>query len=141
MSAPVDSSGLDRVLSQTMQALDRARGATKPDGEEAEPIEGVGVAADGLIRVVAVAGGRLSELFLDPRVLRMTTVTLAEELIVAVNAAMADLQERIREAAGTVDLDELANQLKDVQEESSRQMSTFLQALTDAQQRIAGSAG
>jgi DNA-binding protein YbaB len=141
MSAPVDSSGLDRVLSQTMQALDRARGATKPDDEEAEPIEGVGLSADGLIRAAAVAGGRLSELFLDPRVLRMTTVTLAEELMVAVNGAMADLQERIREAAGTVDLDELANQLKDVQEESSRQMSTFLQALTDAQQRIAGSAG
>jgi len=33
--------------------------------------------------------------------------------------------------------DVLAAQLKDVQEESTRQMGTFLQALTDAQERIA----
>jgi hypothetical protein len=139
MSAPVDPSGLDRLLGQAMQALGQVRGVgTDEDGEPAEPIEGVGEGADGLIRAVAVTGGRLSELYLDPRVLRMTTVQVAEEMIVAVNAALADLQERIREAGPGVDLDALANQLKEVQEESTRQMGTFLQALTDAQQQIAG---
>jgi hypothetical protein len=139
MSAPVDPSGLDRLLGQAMNALGQVRGAgTGDDDEPAEPIEGVGEGADGLIRAVAVSGGRLSELYLDPRVLRMTTVQLAEEMIVAVNGALADLQERIREAGPNVDLDALANQLKEVQEESTRQMGTFLQALTDAQQQIAG---
>jgi hypothetical protein len=140
MSAPVDASGLDRLLGQTLQALNQARGAGGAEGEEAEPVMGVGEGADGLIRAVAVAGGQLSELYLDPRVLRFTSVQLAEELVVAINGALANLQEQLRESATVPDLDALAEQLKDVQEQSSRQMGTFLQALTDAQARIAASA-
>ena len=39
------------------------------------------------------------------------------------------------------DLDNLAAQLKEVQEQSTRQMGNFLQALTDVQERIASSGG
>jgi hypothetical protein len=159
MSSPVDSSGLDRLLGQTMQALDQLRGAPADgavsvgsadgavsvgsadgDGEESEPIEGVGEAADGLIRAVAAAGGQLAGLYLDPAVLQMGAAALAEEIVAAVNAAAVDLQEQMAGAFGAPDLDALAGQLKEIGEESNRQMSSFLDALTEAQQRIANQA-
>jgi DNA-binding protein YbaB len=142
MSSPVDSSGLDRLLGQTMQALDQLRGAPADgdDGAESEPVEGVGEAADGLIRAVAISGGQLSGLYVDPSALHMGANVLAQEIVYAVNAAMADLQEQVANAFGSPDLDALAGQLKEVQEESNRQMGMFLDALTDAQSRIAGQA-
>jgi hypothetical protein len=140
MSAPVDASGLDRLLGQTLQALNQARGAGAGEGEEPEPITGVGEGAEGLIRAVATTGGQLAELYLDPRVLRFTTVQLAEELLAAVNGALTNLQDQLREKSQVMDLDALAEQLKDVQEQSSRQMATFLDALTQAQARIASQA-
>jgi DNA-binding protein YbaB len=132
----LNSSGLDRLLGQAMQALNQVRGAD--DGSpDAEPIQGFGEGADGMIQVTAETGGRLTGIELDPRVLRLTTVDLAQELVVAVNAALADLQARIQDAVAGPDLNSLAEQLKEVQEQSTRQMGTFLQALTDAQERIA----
>jgi len=141
MSSPVDSSGLDRLLGQTMQALDQLRGSpADADGAESEPIEGVGEAADGLIRAVAVSGGQLAGLYLDPAVMQMGAATLSEEIVAAVNAAVADLQEQVSGAFGAPDLDALASQLKEVGEESNRQMGLFLDSLTEAQQRIANQA-
>jgi hypothetical protein len=124
-----------------MQALDQLRGAPAngDDGAESEPVEGVGEAADGLIRAVAVSG-QLSGLYVDPAALHMGAGALAQEIVYAVNAAMADLQEQTAGAFGAPDLDALAGQLKEVQEESNRQMGMFLDALTDAQSRIAGQA-
>lgn len=142
MSGPVDASGFDRLLSQTLQMLNGGAGSNQGDdgsGEEAEPIEGRGHAADGLITATAVPGGRIADLHLDPRALRMESTTLAGAIVAAVNHALADLQERIRENAAVPDMNALAERLKEVQQESSRQMATFMQALVDAQQRIASS--
>ena len=146
MSSPVDGSGLQRLLGQAMQALGQVRGAAGEDGqdgagEDAEPILGHGEGADGLIQVTAETGGRISAIELDPRIMRLSTVDLGAELVAAVNAALTDLQNRIREAVAMPDLDNLAAQLKEVQEESSRQMGNFLQSLTDVQERIASSGG
>jgi hypothetical protein len=140
MSSPVDSSGLDRLFGQTVQALEQLRGTPAEDGSESEPVEGIGEAADGLIRAVAVSGGQLAGLYLDPAVIGMGTARLAEEIVGAVNAAMVDLQEQVAGAFGAPDLDALAGQLKEVQEESNRQMGLFLDQLTEAQQRIANQA-
>jgi hypothetical protein len=141
MTAPmVDPSGLDRLIGSTLQALSQARGVNPPgEGEEdAEPVLGFGEAAEGMVRVTASAGGRLDELFLDPRVMRMTTVSLAEEILAAANDALADLQGKIREGMAAPDLEGLAEQLKEVQAQSTQQMASFLQSLEDAQARIAG---
>ena len=138
MSTPVESSGsIDNLLDQAMQVLNKARGAGGANNdEEAEPIEGYGVGAEGMIRITAVPGGQLSDLQLDPRVMRMDTVTLSEHLLTAANGALADLQEKLRDQMGGANLDGLAEELKEVQEQSSRQMASYMQALLDAQQRI-----
>jgi DNA-binding protein YbaB len=138
MSAPIDFGPMSRMLEQTMQALDTARGVRVGGDENAEPVEGHGEAADGLIRVKALPGGKLAELELDPRVMRMDSTSLSEAIVEAANAALADLTEQLRNGLAGPDLNSLADQLKEVQQESTRNMSTFLDALTDIQERIAG---
>ena len=118
--------------------LDTARGVRVDGDENAEPVEGHGEAADGLIRVKALPGGKLAELELDPRVMRMDSTSLSEAIVEAANAALADLTEQLRNGLAGPDLNALADQLKEVQQESTRNMSTFLDALTDFQERIAG---
>jgi DNA-binding protein YbaB len=137
MSAPIDFGPMSRMLEQTMQALDTARGARGGD-EDAEPIEGHGEAADGLIRVKALPGGKLAELELDPRVMRMDSTSLSEAIVTAANAALADLTEQLRNGLAGPDLNALSDQLKEIQQESTRNMGNFLEALTGIQERIAG---
>jgi DNA-binding protein YbaB len=134
MSQP-DFSAMTRMVESTMRALDQARGAAPAEGDE--ELRGRGEGADGLIRVAALPGGRLADLELDARVMRMDSVTLAEQITVAANAALADLQDKMKAGMVGPDLNALANQLTEIQQESSRQMSTFMQSLVDAQERIA----
>ena len=138
MSAPIDFGPMSRMLEQTMQALDTARGVRVGGDENAEPVEGHGEAADGLITVKALAGGKLAELHLDPRAMRMDSTSLSDAIVEAANMALADLTEQLRNGLAGPNLDTLADQLKEVQQQSTRQMSTFLDALTDVQERIAG---
>jgi hypothetical protein len=140
MAQPVDPSGLGRVLSETMSALGRFTAAA--DGEAPPPPEGVGEAADGLVRVTAGAPGRISALTLDPRVMRLPSESLAEEIAAAVNAALADLQEKATAAVpGQVDLGSLSEQLRRIQEDAGRQLTTFTDALVQAQDRLSGQGG
>jgi DNA-binding protein YbaB len=136
MSQP-DFSAMSRMVETTLKALDQARGASTEDGAEAEPLEGVGESAEGMIQVKAQAGGRLADLEIDPRAMRMDSITLAKEILAAANAALADLQEKLRGTIVSPDLNALASQLTEVQQESSRQMGSFIQSLVDAQERIA----
>jgi hypothetical protein len=139
MSQP-DFSAMSRMVETTMKALDQVRGAgggNGDDGADAEPLRGQGEAAEGMIKVAALPGGRLADLELDPRVMRMDSITLAKEILTATNAALADLQDKLKAGIVSPDLDALASQLSEVQQESSRQMSTFIQSLVDAQERIA----
>jgi DNA-binding protein YbaB len=137
MSSPIEAAGIEQLLAQTQRTLAQALGQGSDDGaEDAEPIQGLGMAADGLIRIVAVPGGQLQELELDPRVMRMTTVQLAEEIMAAANAALADLQAQLRERAAAPDLDNIADQLREVQEQSLPELRKFIDALTDVQSRI-----
>jgi len=138
MSAPVDPSGIEEMVEQTLRTLRQATGGAEPS-EDAEPLEGHGEAAGGLIRVTAVPGGKLSELYLDPRTTRMTTVALAEEIVLATNAALADLQQKIQSQASAVPMEGLVDRLKEIQEQSVPQMRSFLESLSAAQDRIAAS--
>ncbi|MEU2986673.1 YbaB/EbfC family nucleoid-associated protein [Micromonospora aurantiaca] len=133
MADPADPSGFGRVLSETMAALQRQTDA----GEQVAPPEGVGEAADGLIRVTVGPPGQVTGLTLDPRVMRMASEALAEEIEAAVNAALADLREQAATAPGEVDLGSLGEQLRRIQADAGRQFSMFTDALMQAQDRLA----
>jgi hypothetical protein len=123
------------------QALETSRRllASLPGGDaegtpEGGDPEGHGEAADGLIRAVA-SGGRIERVELSPRVLRMDSQTLAEEITRAVNAALADLRASTAQARG-VDLAALQQQVRQAQDESVRRMALFTSAIQDAMARI-----
>jgi DNA-binding protein YbaB len=139
MSAPVDF-GLQRLLESTQQALNMARGG-QPDAADApEPPVGRGSAADGQVRVEAHTGGRLANLEIDPRMMRQDSVTLSAAIVTAANAALADLQTQLRTSLGSTDVAAVAERLKEVQQESVQQMTSFLSAIGDMQARIAAAA-
>jgi hypothetical protein len=92
-----------------------------------------------MITVRATMPGRITGLTLDPRVLRLDSFTLAEELERAVNTALADLQEQVK--GGTADLSGLTEQLRDIQQSAVQQLSTYSDALVQAQERIAARGG
>ena len=135
MTSPVDPSGLGKILADTMAALDefqRGSGGS-PTGE--------GVAADGMVVVRTALPGRVTEITLDPRVMRMTSHGLAEELAAAVNASLADLQAQSGIPSGAADLDGLGERLREIQESAGRQLSAFTGQLVQAQEMLARRAG
>jgi len=138
MAHPVDPSGLGRVLSETMSALGQFTAGAESD---APPPEGHGEAADGLVQVTVGPPGRITALTLDPRAMRMASESLADEVTEAVNAALADLQEKVTAVPGQVDLGSLGDQLRKIQEDAGRQFSAFTDALVEAQDRLARQGG
>ncbi|RZU72999.1 YbaB/EbfC DNA-binding family protein [Micromonospora kangleipakensis] len=139
MADPIDPSGLGRLLSETMSALGQFGGGPQDD---VVPPEGVGEAADGMVRAAVAPPGRVTALALDPRVMRMASESLAEEITRAVNGALADLQEKAAGAVpGQVDLGGLGDQLRRIQEDAGRQLTKFTDSLIEAQDRLARQGG
>jgi hypothetical protein len=117
---------LNRSISDMLAALGRS--TAEDTGTAPEPptdVRGVGEAADGMVRVVAVPGGEVESLFIDPRLMRTPSETLAEEIRLATNAALADLRTAL---AGAVTPPDTA---------AVPQLQGFIDALTDVQDRLA----
>lgn len=110
-----------------------------PDAGE---LWGLGEAAEGQVQAVAVAGGRLDSLTVNPRAMRMGSEALCEQIVAAVNAALDDLGGKVAAqaaAAGGVDPTALTEQMRDLHTESVRQMEMFTQGIKDAVDRISRS--
>lgn len=137
----VDSppSDFSAALAQARQLLDtlRSEGAGVEPGDS-EPASGNGQALDGLIQVTAQAG-RVTEIQLDPRAMRLPSQTLAEELLAATNAALADLESKAAaQDAITFDPQALSAQLAEVQDMSVRQMERYTTSISDVLARLEG---
>src|SRR6266542_1417697 len=116
----------DRALSRARQVLrDQRSGlAGTAEGADAEPVRGTGEAADGLIRVVAERG-RLSNVVLDPRVMRLPSETLAE------------LESKATaQASPVVDPAALEATLADLQDQSIRMMTRYTQSINEVMARF-----
>ncbi|MFC4584696.1 YbaB/EbfC family nucleoid-associated protein [Sphaerisporangium corydalis] len=91
---------LDQVAERSREAVRRLSGLV---GELAD-LKGEGESAGGLIGAVVDGGGRIQEVTLDPRAMRMDSRTLAEAVTEAVRAAQEDAarasQELLREVVG-----------------------------------------
>lgn len=139
MSQIADPSGINAMLAQATSAL-AAFQAASPEAD-AEPPVGHGSAANGLITVQAGTPGRISTCTLDPRVMRLDSATLAEELTRAVNDALADLQRLAGAAGAPADLSGLNDQLKEIQQNAASRLAAYSDALVQAQERIAARGG
>jgi DNA-binding protein YbaB len=129
---------------QSMDDALRALRDLRASRQAAESVEAYGEAsaADGLITVVAAPGGRIESITVAPRMLRQDSEYLAEQLTIAVNAALDDLRARTVAAAPDVpSAAVLLERLGEVQQQSVRQMQSYLSALTAAQARLGRTAG
>ena len=144
MSYGTTGGDFDRLLADTLRAISLRPGGPDADGTPPE-VRGLGEGLDGLVQVVAKPGGRLESLAINPRAMRSDSQTLAEEILAAVNLALADLQDKLGAAVpGQVDRAALLNRLRDLQESALPRMQSFLQAVEDARARVSrepGSAG
>lgn len=140
MAGAVDPNALSRMLSETLAAFQDFH-ARSGDSADSDPPVGEGTAAGGMITVRAVLPGEISAIELNPRVMRMPSEQLAEELTSAVNQALANLRELSVTAGGGVNLDALGDRLREIQEDTSRQLAAFTNSLVEAQAMIVRRAG
>jgi DNA-binding protein YbaB len=135
----IGGAGFDQLFEQAKQALDAVR-AGRDEQPDAEPVEGVGSAADGQVSVRVGEGGRVESITVNPRLLRDGIETVCEQIVLAVNAALEDFRTRAREQqpGGAADPAALAGQLRELQDESMRRMAAYSQALSDALSAVRG---
>jgi hypothetical protein len=88
---------------------------------------GRGEGADGSVVAVAPPGGRVESLEIDQRAMRMASAELAEQVVVAVNAALEDLRARSREQMGALRVD--AERLTALRDQSTEQMTAYARSL------------
>ena len=147
----LDLSDFAQALVESQKALAELRAghvggapeAASTDAPETEQLTGEGEAANGRVKARVVTGGRFESIQIDPRALRMDSNDLGEQITLAVNAALDDLRTKAAEQrpTGFPDLQALSEQMVELQDESVRRMSTFVEGLDDALGKIARSAG
>ncbi|MEU7853404.1 YbaB/EbfC family nucleoid-associated protein [Nonomuraea sp. NPDC049141] len=90
---------LERVTAQAEEMLLRVEESRK----EIDAVVGRGTGADGQVQVAAGATGRLTELVIAPRAMRLDSHRLAGELLRAVQQAQDEADRMVREVmAGTL---------------------------------------
>ncbi|MFD2762852.1 YbaB/EbfC family nucleoid-associated protein [Micromonospora eburnea] len=131
------AASLDELLTQTQQALSsmRSRAAEQPDGDPGRLLRAEGSAAAGQVRAVVVQGGRLESVTVDPQLAEAGMEVVCGHVVVAVNAALADLDAQVS-ASARADVDALAARLGGLQEQSVRQMELFSRAMEDVVARL-----
>jgi hypothetical protein len=102
----------------------------------AEPPEGRGEGADGMVKVTAV-DGRISTVELNPKAMRMASQDLAEAFTTAANAALADLASKFPVPDVTmIDPAALEAQLADLEQQGHIQMRRYQQTIDDALRQL-----
>jgi hypothetical protein len=139
MTDGVDGSALAALLARAVSATEQLGAAPTPDGEPVEG-EGEGSAADGQVVARAVLPGRIGGLTLDPRAMRLASQDLAEAVVSAVNAALADLRDKAV-PAGSADLTALRTSLERLRQDTQQQFGALTDSLMAAQDRLVARAG
>ncbi|NUT45633.1 MAG: YbaB/EbfC family nucleoid-associated protein [Thermoactinospora sp.] len=89
-----DPEDLERITARAEAMLARVEELKS----EIDVVVGHGEAADGQIRVTAVASGRLADVVIAPRALRLDSQKLAEAVLRAAQAAQDDVAGKVEQA-------------------------------------------
>ncbi len=133
MTSGIRGDEFDALLSRARQAVADAAGDESPTA--AEPV--VAEAAEGMVRVTMSPAGELSEIKVDPKLLREGIDEVCENIVVATNDAIRKLRAASR-APGSVDPAALASTLQELQQESLREMASFGSVLNDVVAQLRG---
>jgi len=132
---------LDDMLSEARRELMATRASPRDEsGEPAEPVQGLGEAADGLVKVTVVSGGKVEKIVVNPGLLRQGLEVICEHIAKATNAALDDLRSKVSAATdvSAVDPAALSARLQDLQDQSMQQMSQIGDALSLVVARMRG---
>jgi hypothetical protein len=126
---------LGDMLAESIRSLSRLENLR--DSTE-DTLQGSGQAADGQVSAVAGPDGRLRELNLNPRVMRMASKDLAQEILTAVNAALDDLRAGIPglEPAAVMDSQKLSESLNSVHADVVRRLDEFASGIEFTVQQL-----
>ncbi|MGK5550479.1 YbaB/EbfC family nucleoid-associated protein [Actinomadura kijaniata] len=131
-----DDVPFEQRLAEARRELDDALTSREPVTPRAEtPLgRGEGEAAEGRVRAVAVSGGRLESLELDPRVLRLPPGEIGVFIAAAVNAALTEVRGKVTSdpADSPPDPATLLRRLGEAQNEGLRQLGVMMRGLNEA---------
>ncbi|SCF29167.1 YbaB/EbfC DNA-binding family protein [Micromonospora viridifaciens] len=129
-----DEDGLERQLREARATLREVAEASRAH----DPREIVTEAAEGRIVVTLGTDGRISSLEINPTVLRDGVQYLAEELQVAVNAALDERSADARTDEPVADLAALTARVERLQDEGLRQMRALTMSVSDVMRKLHG---
>jgi hypothetical protein len=150
MAGDVSPRGLPELLAETHRTVarmagpaeeadgagDGAAGGAAGAGEEAgmgaagAEFTGHGEAAGGLVHAnTAAPDGRLTALEIDGRLMRLASHDLAAQVLLAVNGALTDLRDKLRERSAFSPVD--PERLAALREASTQQMTAYARSLRD----------
>ena len=122
----------DGGLAQAVEEMRRLAEAT----ERGEPPAGHGQAADGMVTVTA-SGGRLTNVEISPKAMRLPSQELAEALTSAVNAALADLESKYPALpVPPIDAAKLEAQLAEAHDQGLLAMRRYTDSIADSLARF-----
>jgi DNA-binding protein YbaB len=134
-SGQINPGEFARALDVAQTALSDLRSG-KPTGDTASEIYGEAEAADGLVRATITADGRVGQIQLQRKALKLGSEELAAAVVTAVNAARQDMLENSRasHSRGTQAWD--PEQLLELQRQSALQIGALIQRLGEMADRL-----
>ncbi|WP_240193250.1 YbaB/EbfC family nucleoid-associated protein [Glycomyces sp. YM15] len=131
MSTAPDASGITDALTKALHVAQDGQRAQQEAGNQTVEVE----VAEGMIRVAATLAGKVSVELVDPRSARLGVEVLSEEITKGVNAALDAAREQAG-LPGAIDLAALNEKVEEIQQQSMRQLSSFMSTLVDSQAKI-----
>lgn len=126
-----EPNGITDALAKAMQVVNDGRQAQEAAGNQTVEVE----AAEGMIRVSATLAGKVRVDLVDPRTVRLSKEYLSEEITNGVNAALDAAREQAG-MPGAVDLAALSEKVEEIQQQSVRQLSSFMNSLAESHTKI-----
>jgi DNA-binding protein YbaB len=130
MNSTPDSSGIADALNQALQVARDGQRAQEEAGQTVE-VE----AAEGMVRVSSTLAGKVTVDIVDPRASRLSKEYLSEEITMGVNAALDAAREQAG-IPGAIDLASLTEKVEEIQQQSVRQLGSFMNSLADSHAKI-----
>jgi DNA-binding protein YbaB len=120
---------LDRIIDQSQEAMRNLAQVQDALGE----VTGEGTGADGMVAAIVNGTGGIQQVTFNPRIMRLDSQRLAEEVTAAVRAAQQDAQRKTNRLLGgalgdaesvtePLNQDKIREQLESIQESFGRKM-------------------
>ncbi|MEU5871662.1 YbaB/EbfC family nucleoid-associated protein [Glycomyces sp. NPDC047369] len=126
-----EPNGITDALAKAMQVVNDGKQAQEAAGNQTVEVE----AAEGMIRVSATLAGKVRVDLVDPRTVRLSKEYLSEEITNGVNAALDAAREQAG-MPGAVDLAALSEKVEEIQQQSVRQLGSFMNSLAESHTKI-----